>query len=74
MDEILRTKQVAPRESKRTVVMDVRDIAKSLPLGREHIEILRGMSFQISSGEFVSIVGPLDICTTPSDFSGHSRH
>src|SRR5260221_9400017 len=40
------------------VVMDVRDITKSLPLGRERIEILRGISFQITGGEFVSIVGP----------------
>src|SRR5216117_2669863 len=40
------------------VVMDVRDITKSLPLGREKIEILKGISFQIMSGEFVSIVGP----------------
>ncbi len=40
------------------VVMDVRDITKSLPLGREKIEILKGISFQIMSGEFISIVGP----------------
>src|SRR5689334_12712421 len=40
------------------VVMDVRDITKSLPLGREKIEILKGISFQILSGEFISIVGP----------------
>jgi len=40
------------------VVMDVRDITKSLPLGREKIVILKGISFQISSGDFVSIVGP----------------
>lgn len=40
------------------MVMDVRDITKSLPLGRERIEILKGISFQITSGEFVSIVGP----------------
>ena len=40
------------------VVMDVRDITKSLPLGRERIEILKGISFQIMSGEFVSIMGP----------------
>ncbi len=45
-------------ETQRTVVMDVRDITKSLPLGRERIEILKGISFQIMSGEFVSIVGP----------------
>src|SRR3989454_1274386 len=40
------------------IVMDVRNITKSLPLGREKIEILKGLSFQIMSGEFVSIVGP----------------
>ncbi|MDQ2715764.1 MAG: ABC transporter ATP-binding protein [Chloroflexota bacterium] len=38
--------------------MDVQNITKSLPLGREHIEILKGISFQIARGEFVSIVGP----------------
>src|SRR5437660_9726062 len=41
-----------------TVVMDVQDITKSLPLGHERIEILKGICFQIMSGEFVSIVGP----------------
>jgi putative ABC transport system ATP-binding protein len=41
-----------------TIVMDVRDITKSLPLGRERIDILRGISFQIMGGEFVSIMGP----------------
>ena len=39
-------------------VMDVQNIIKSLPLGRERIEILKGISFQIMSGEFVAIVGP----------------
>ena len=42
----------------RKVVMDVRNITKSLPLGRERIDILKGISFQILNGEFVSIVGP----------------
>jgi putative ABC transport system ATP-binding protein len=41
-----------------TIVMDVRAITRSLPLGRERIEILKGIDFQISSGEFVSIMGP----------------
>jgi putative ABC transport system ATP-binding protein len=42
----------------RRCVMNVQDITKSLPLGRERIEILKGISFQIMSGEFVSLVGP----------------
>src|SRR5690242_3977880 len=42
----------------RKAVMDVQNITKSLPLGRERIDILKGISFQIMSGDFVSIVGP----------------
>ena len=41
-----------------TIVMNVRNITKSLPLGRERIDILKGISFQIISGEFISITGP----------------
>ncbi len=44
--------------TKQTIVMDVQNITKSLPLGRERIEILKGISFQIMSGEFISLVGP----------------
>jgi putative ABC transport system ATP-binding protein len=44
--------------SEHNIVMDVQNITKSLPLGREQIEILKGISFQIMSAEFVSIVGP----------------
>ena len=50
--------EVATQDPGRRVVMDVREITKVLPLGREHIDILRGISFQIFSGEFISIVGP----------------
>src|SRR5712672_1191928 len=45
-------------DAERKIVMDVQNITKSLPLGRERIEILKGISFQIMSGEFVAIVGP----------------
>lgn len=52
----LETEQL--QKTERNIVMDVQDITKSLPLGRERIDILKGISFQIMSGEFVSIVGP----------------
>ena len=42
----------------RKIVMDIRNITKSLPLGRERIDILKGISCHITSGEFISIVGP----------------
>ncbi len=54
----LKDEQTQKPKSDRKVVMDVQDITKTLPLGREKIEILKGISFQIMSGEFVSIVGP----------------
>jgi ATP-binding cassette subfamily B protein len=47
-----------PAKSAQRVIMDVLSITKSLPLGRERIELLKGISFQIRSGEFVAIVGP----------------
>jgi putative ABC transport system ATP-binding protein len=52
------TKITAIHQAEGTIVMDVQTITKILPLGRAHIEILKGISFQIMSGEFVSIVGP----------------
>src|SRR5436309_12650630 len=54
---ILEAEEQTPKTEGK-VVMDVRDITKSLPLGRERIDILKGISFSIMSGEFVSIVGP----------------
>jgi len=50
-----------PEESARpegACVMDVRNITKSLPLGHERIEILKGISFQIVGGECTALVGP----------------
>jgi putative ABC transport system ATP-binding protein len=38
--------------------LEARDITKSLPLGRERISILKGISLRIEHGEFVAIVGP----------------
>ncbi|HLV98248.1 MAG TPA: ABC transporter ATP-binding protein [Ktedonobacterales bacterium] len=47
-----------PGEIGHNVVMEVQNITRSLPLGHDHIEILKGISFQIRRGEFVGIVGP----------------
>ncbi len=47
--------QIAVTETR--VVMDVQNITKTLPLGHERLEILKGISFQIKSGEFVALVG-----------------
>jgi len=41
-----------------TYALEARNITKSLPLGGERIDILKGISFAINHGEFVSIVGP----------------
>jgi putative ABC transport system ATP-binding protein len=38
--------------------LEARDVWKSLPLGRERIDILKGISVRIDRGEFVAIVGP----------------
>jgi putative ABC transport system ATP-binding protein len=60
MDEIttIQVPETPLQERDRKVVMEVRHITKSLPLGRERIDILKGISFQIRNGEFVSIMGP----------------
>jgi putative ABC transport system ATP-binding protein len=47
-----------PSSSTSRAVIDVRRVTKSLPLGRHWIDILRGISLQIMSGEFISIIGP----------------
>jgi putative ABC transport system ATP-binding protein len=58
MNTILTLETEVASKIEQKVVMDVQNITKSLPLGRERIDILKGISFQIMSGEFVSIVGP----------------
>jgi putative ABC transport system ATP-binding protein len=39
-------------------VVQVKNVVKSFPMGDGEITILKGISFEVKSGEFVSIVGP----------------
>lgn len=39
-------------------LVDVRDVVKSFHVGTGELTILKGVSFQVKEGEFVSIVGP----------------
>ena len=41
-----------------TSALEAIDIHKSLPLGRERIDILNGISLRVAHGEFVAIMGP----------------
>ena len=41
-----------------TAALEARNITKSLPLGREHINILKGINLRVEPGELVAIVGP----------------
>ena len=46
------------KESRTEPLIDVQNVVKSFPLGDGQITILKGISFQVQAGEFLSIVGP----------------
>ena len=39
-------------------IIEIKDVVKSFPLGSSQVTILKGISFAVKPGEFVSIVGP----------------
>ncbi len=39
-------------------IIEIRDVVKSFPVGATEVTILKGVSFKVQTGEFVSIVGP----------------
>jgi putative ABC transport system ATP-binding protein len=41
-----------------TAALEAIDIRKSLPLGRDRVDILKGISLRIDHGEFAAIIGP----------------
>jgi putative ABC transport system ATP-binding protein len=50
--------QTAARAVDTVAALEAIDVTKSLPLGRERIEILKGISLRIEHGEVLAIVGP----------------
>ncbi|HZC06048.1 MAG TPA: ABC transporter ATP-binding protein [Ktedonobacterales bacterium] len=57
MDATESTAQIQP-SAPTTAALEAIDIRKSLPLGRERIDILKGISLRINHGEFVAVMGP----------------
>ena len=39
-------------------IIEIKDVVKNFPLGNTQVTILRGISFSVKPGEFLSIVGP----------------
>ncbi len=39
-------------------IVEIKDVVKRFPVGSTEITILKGISFEVQTGEFVSIVGP----------------
>jgi putative ABC transport system ATP-binding protein len=51
-------KQINPSGNGTDQVVQVIDVVKSFPVGGGEVTILKGVSFDVKPGEFVSIVGP----------------
>jgi putative ABC transport system ATP-binding protein len=41
-----------------TPIVEIREVVKRFPVGNTEVTILKGISFEVLAGEFVSIVGP----------------
>ncbi len=49
---------MAEQKNGHSLVVDVKDVVKSFKVGSSDVTILKGISFQVKPGEFLSIVGP----------------
>jgi putative ABC transport system ATP-binding protein len=45
-------------QSNQGSIVEIRDVVKRFPIGNAEITILKGISFEVQTGEFVSVVGP----------------
>ncbi len=46
------------KEVENGYAVQIKDVVKSFPVGDREVMILKGISFEVKDGEFVSIVGP----------------
>lgn len=58
MQEAQNSPSATQKTTMQRAVLTAIDVHKSLPLGHERIEILKGISFEIQQGEFVAVIGP----------------
>jgi putative ABC transport system ATP-binding protein len=58
LDAMQQARPGSARTATATAALEAIDVYKSLPLGRQRVDILRGISLRIEHGEFVAIVGP----------------
>ncbi|HEU5438115.1 MAG TPA: ATP-binding cassette domain-containing protein, partial [Ktedonobacterales bacterium] len=58
MSTVEQTSTTPVRQDSRPPALEAIDVTKSLPLGRQRIDILRGISLRIAHGELVAIQGP----------------
>jgi putative ABC transport system ATP-binding protein len=40
------------------IMVDIRNVVKRFPVGETEVDVLKGISFQVRKGEFLSIMGP----------------
>lgn len=57
MEQVEQMDFVEAKEEKRKCVIDVKNLYKVYPLGKNYVRALNGVSFQIYEGEFCAIVG-----------------
>jgi putative ABC transport system ATP-binding protein len=58
MNPAIRSTPLQPPPTANTSALEAADVRKSLPLGRERIDILKGISLRVEAGEFAAILGP----------------
>ena len=58
MNPVLQPVPPSPSVASATSALETIDVTKSLPLERNRVDILKGISIRIAQGEFVAIIGP----------------